>query len=87
MTTVTDDTERLRPSAVTAKDIEAAYASADYAELTRLAHSLKGCGGTAGFKCLTEPASRLEKLARSAAIEQVPNAIAELRGLQQRITA
>lgn len=53
-------------------------------ELTRLAHWLKGAGGTVGFDCFTEPAAELERQAKSggsglddmiAALEQIANAI------------
>ncbi len=42
-----------------------ACTAVDYAELARLAHWLKGSGGTAGFPALTNPAKDLEQAARS----------------------
>ncbi len=38
----------------------------DMDELARLAHWLKGSGGTAGFACLTEPAKALEDACRNS---------------------
>jgi signal transduction histidine kinase/CheY-like chemotaxis protein len=46
-------------------DIRCASSRGDYGELARLAHWLKGSGGTAGFAAFTAPAKALEQAARS----------------------
>jgi signal transduction histidine kinase/CheY-like chemotaxis protein/HPt (histidine-containing phosphotransfer) domain-containing protein len=61
----------------------AALAGEDFDELARLAHALKGSGGTAGYNCFTEPAARIEKLAKSQQPENIGNAIGEIRDLRQ----
>jgi len=60
-----------------------ALASEDFDELARLAHALKGSGGTAGFNCFTDPAARIEKLAKSQQPENIDEAIGEIRELKQ----
>ncbi len=54
-------------------------------ELAKLAHWLKGSGGTAGFGVFNQPAARLEQLAKQAEQGDVPAAIAELRALHSRL--
>jgi HPt (histidine-containing phosphotransfer) domain-containing protein len=46
------------------ENMQAAYADENWDELTRLAHWLKGAGGTVGFSCLTDSAGELEQAAR-----------------------
>lgn len=60
-----------------------ALATEDFDELARLAHALKGSGGTAGFPCFTEPAARIEKLAKARQGAEVELAFREIRGLQE----
>jgi HPt (histidine-containing phosphotransfer) domain-containing protein len=57
----------------------------DLPELARLAHWLKGAGGTAGFPAFTQPAKRLETTVRDQQWDQIEAAIAELFALAQRI--
>jgi HPt (histidine-containing phosphotransfer) domain-containing protein len=57
----------------------------DLAELARLAHWLKGAGGTAGFPAFTLPAKRLEAVVRDQQLDQIEAAIAELLAVAQRI--
>lgn len=47
-------------------EVEAAFATHDYASLTMLAHGLKGAGSSFGFPLVTSSAARLETQARSA---------------------
>jgi HPt (histidine-containing phosphotransfer) domain-containing protein len=46
-------------------DMRHALSTRDYGELARLAHWLKGSGGTAGFAAFTAPARELEQAAKS----------------------
>ena len=65
--------------------MDAAFADEDYEGLSRLAHWLKGSGGTAGFHQFTDPARNLEVLAKSNDATSVPAAIGSLRSLADRI--
>ena len=65
--------------------MDAAYESAEYENLAKLAHWLKGSGGTAGFNEFTEPARRLEEYAKSASVDKLRPAIQFLRDLTERI--
>ncbi|MGO9115101.1 MAG: ATP-binding protein [Thermoguttaceae bacterium] len=57
----------------------------DLPELARLAHWLKGAGGTAGFPAFTQPAKRLESLAQDRQCDGIEDALAELLQLSKRI--
>jgi len=67
--------------------IRHAVAQHDYPELARLAHSLKGSGGTAGFPAFTEPARRLEQAALQRREEEVVAAAEEVLRLAERTVA
>ena len=60
-------------------------ASRDYAELAKLAHWLKGSGGTAGFQCLTEVARELEIAAKDQRRDTAELAVGTLIDMVQRI--
>jgi PAS domain S-box-containing protein len=62
-----------------------AWEKQDMEELAGLAHWLKGSGGTAGFGALTEPARKLEQLAKERRLEGIAEAIGDLGGLVARI--
>jgi CheY-like chemotaxis protein/HPt (histidine-containing phosphotransfer) domain-containing protein len=62
-----------------------ALTSEDFDELARLAHALKGSGGTAGFNCFTEPAARIEKLAKARQSATIRDAFHEIRNLQDLV--
>jgi signal transduction histidine kinase/DNA-binding NarL/FixJ family response regulator len=62
-----------------------AHARGDLEELARLAHWLKGSGGSAGFPALTAPARHVEKLARDGQREAIEVALAELMEISARI--
>ena len=62
-----------------------AWGKHDLGELASLAHWLKGSGGTAGFAALTDPARKLEQLAREKNLEEIGNAIETLQQLAERI--
>jgi CheY-like chemotaxis protein/HPt (histidine-containing phosphotransfer) domain-containing protein len=65
--------------------LDAAWERRDLAEVARLAHWLKGSGGTAGFAAFTEPARQLHDWARNGQADRIGDAIAELRRLTARI--
>ncbi len=54
-------------------------------ELARLAHWLKGAGGTVGFHVFTQPAARLQQLAKQGEVDEIEAAIAEIVDLVDRI--
>ncbi len=62
-----------------------AFVSGDLDELGRLAHWLKGAGGSAGFDALTTPSKRLETMAKDRQYDEIEAAIAELLALSTRI--
>ena len=57
----------------------------DFDEIASLAHWLKGAGGTVGFDAFTEPAAKLEQLAKAKTAEEIEETIDELRRLAGRI--
>ncbi len=65
--------------------MQEAHARGDLAELGRLAHWLKGSGGSAGFPALTAPARQVEKLARDAQCDAIEAALTELMEISARI--
>jgi CheY-like chemotaxis protein/HPt (histidine-containing phosphotransfer) domain-containing protein len=66
--------------------MSAALATNQYEELARLAHSLKGCGGTAGFHCFTQPAGEIEQLAKANDGTKIEAALDELREFTPLLT-
>jgi CheY-like chemotaxis protein len=62
-----------------------AWAMQDLEELARLAHWLKGAGGTVGFHVFTQPAARLQRLAQQGEVLEIEEAIAEIVDLADRI--
>ena len=67
-------------------DMEAAGSREDYAQVAAIAHWLKGAGGTIGFDDFTEPAGRLEVLAKNGHDKaEVVQTIAELRAMAARL--
>jgi CheY-like chemotaxis protein len=65
--------------------LQKASDDADFDELAELAHSLKGTGGTMGFECFTEPAQRLEQLAKQHRSEELGDCIRAIAALVDRI--
>jgi signal transduction histidine kinase/DNA-binding NarL/FixJ family response regulator/HPt (histidine-containing phosphotransfer) domain-containing protein len=60
--------------------LDDALSTGNFDEVAALAHALKGSGGTAGFRCLTAPASKLEEVARLAMpVDIVKQKLSELR--------
>lgn len=66
------------------EEMQSAFDSKEWDRLAKLAHWLKGSGGTAGFDCLTIPSSNLEKMARRED-SQAQSTLDEIRGLAKRI--
>jgi signal transduction histidine kinase/CheY-like chemotaxis protein/HPt (histidine-containing phosphotransfer) domain-containing protein len=62
-----------------------AWAAEDFDELARLAHWLKGAGGTAGFPVFTDDATELEWIARNQQPERIEPTLAKLVQLAARI--
>ena len=61
--------------------MQAAWELRDLEELARLAHWLKGAGGTLGFHALTEPAKKLEMLAKQEQVSEIGDALGEVLDL------
>jgi PAS domain S-box-containing protein len=59
----------------------------DLEELARLAHWLKGAGGTAGFNVLNGPARQLEKAVRSEDLDQIERILADITSITEGIAA
>jgi PAS domain S-box-containing protein len=67
--------------------ISKAWSEGDLDELARLAHWVKGSGGTAGFAMLTDPARELEQAAHLKRLDDIGAAISHLQDLTSRIAA
>jgi len=67
--------------------MQAALGAGDFQELSRLAHWLKGTGGSAGFPVLTSTAESLERAAHAEDDSQIIEILLELTDLSVRITA
>jgi signal transduction histidine kinase/DNA-binding NarL/FixJ family response regulator len=67
------------------EEMKVAWDAGDLEELARLAHWLKGSGGTAGFGVLTEPAIRLENVSKKKESGDISAQLAELRMLHARL--
>ncbi len=63
-----------------------AWRDQDFAELARLAHWLKGSGGTVGFDEFTKPAEALERFIKAGNKKKVDRIMQELQQLAARIT-
>ncbi|MGD9646581.1 MAG: response regulator [Pirellulales bacterium] len=66
--------------------MQSAARAANWDDLALLAHWLKGAGGTVGFGCFTEPAERLERLAKEHRSDDIQACLGELTALAGRIT-
>jgi CheY-like chemotaxis protein/HPt (histidine-containing phosphotransfer) domain-containing protein len=65
--------------------MEAALECYDLEALAKLAHWLKGSGGSVGFDAFTEPARELEQLTKGGNKDGAAAMVAHLRGLAARI--
>ena len=66
-------------------ELERALADGDFAQLTTVAHWLKGSAGTLGLHEFTAPAAELEQAARSGERECAREQVAVVRILFDRI--
>ena len=57
----------------------------DFEELSKLAHWLKGAGGTCGFNEFYDPSLELEKASKSSSLEASTKSFLELTDLAKRI--
>lgn len=79
---VVEFAERLRQKI---DEMDATFAAGDLYTLSRLAHWLKGSGGTAGLDAFTDPARELQELAQEGKPERIPKLLAQLRSMSQRV--
>ncbi len=68
------------------EQMQACLKSADFDTLERLAHWLKGTGGTAGFDQFTFPASRLHRVAEAGDIVEVVVALDDIKSIADSIS-
>ena len=66
--------------------MQKAWEQQELSELASLAHWLKGSGGTAGFPAFTNPASKLEKLAKENRLDEIAVALADVCDLGRRVS-
>ena len=66
-------------------NIESAWQGRELAKVAELAHWLKGSGGTAGFDAFTDPARKLEKMAKEHRLDEIEQAIHELQQLASQV--
>ncbi len=64
---------------------QAAWENENLEELALIAHWLKGAGGTVGFDHFTEPAAKLEHLAKTAQMEQAGDILRQVKRLSEAI--
>jgi len=65
--------------------MDTAFSDSRYDNLARLAHALKGGGGTVGFDQFTEPAVKLEQAAKAADREAIRSALDTIHDIADRI--
>lgn len=65
--------------------MDVAYSNRDMHALAKLAHWLKGAGGTVGFDVFNEPAAQLEFAAKASDLLAIEGELQQLHGLAQRI--
>jgi signal transduction histidine kinase/CheY-like chemotaxis protein/HPt (histidine-containing phosphotransfer) domain-containing protein len=65
--------------------MQTAWDQGDTEELAKLAHWLKGAGGTVGFGCFTDPAAKLEQLAKNRNLPEAQSALGSIKELHLRL--
>ena len=65
--------------------MDEAYTNRDVEALAKLAHWLKGAGGTVGFDVLNVPAAELETAAKASALADIEKKLQEIHRLAARI--
>ncbi|MDR4494609.1 MAG: response regulator [Nitrospirales bacterium] len=66
--------------------MEEAYSNRDMETLAKLAHWLKGAGGTVGFDVFNQPAAELEDAAKAAALTAIGEKLQQIKRLTIRIS-
>ena len=66
-------------------NMEQAIRAADFDALRVAAHQLRGSGGGYGYPILTDQAAKLEEEAKTGALENCVEALAQLRRICERI--
>ena len=67
------------------KGMRQAFDDEDFDQLSRLAHGLKGIGGSLGYTAFTDPSRRLEQLAKQGQLDTIEATIDELQSVADRI--
>ena len=65
--------------------MDVAYSDRDMEALAKLAHWLKGAGGTVGFDVFNEPAAELELAAKATDLAAIERQFRQIHGLAARI--
>ena len=65
--------------------MDAAYSDKDFEAMAKLAHWLKGAGGTVGFDVFYEPARDLELASKAMDLEAIEHQLHQIHGLAGRI--
>ncbi len=65
--------------------MDVAYSDRDMEALAKLAHWLKGAGGTVGFDIFNEPAAELELAAKATDLATIEGQLRQIHGLAARI--
>ncbi|MGD9852328.1 MAG: response regulator [Nitrospirales bacterium] len=65
--------------------MEEAYSNQDMETLAKLAHWLKGAGGTVGFDVFNQPAAELEEATKAAALAAIDEKLQQIQKLATRI--
>ncbi|MCH6583433.1 MAG: response regulator [Proteobacteria bacterium] len=65
--------------------MDVAYSDRDMEALAKLAHWLKGAGGTVGFDVFNEPAAELELAAKATDLAAIERQLRQIHGLAARI--
>jgi PAS domain S-box-containing protein len=66
-------------------EMQKAWERQELSQLASLAHWLKGSGGTAGFNAFTNPAAKLEALAKQQRMDEIAAALADVQDLGRRV--
>ena len=65
--------------------MDEAFWAQDFESMAKLAHWLKGAGGTVGFDIFFEPASELESAAKARDLAAIEEKLQQIHGLARRI--
>ena len=65
--------------------MDEAFWAQDFESIAKLAHWLKGAGGTVGFDVFYEPASELESAAKAMDLSAIERQLQQIHGLAGRL--